>query len=179
MSAAAPGRMNAPPALNAALAPLRAKWAALARRERRLVSAAAAVVGLALLWVVAVQPAWRSLRETPAQIDQVEAQLQHMQRLAAESRELRALPAVPLAQATEALRAATERLGPNARLNLQGERATLTLAGVAGESLAAWLGEVRSAARARPDEAKLSRGANGYSGTVVLTLARGGPAAGN
>lgn len=163
-----------PPALAEALAPYEARWAALAPRERRLVKGAAALIGLMLLWLAAVQPAWRTLRDTPAQLDAVELQLQQMQRMAAESRELRALPTVKTAQATEALRAATERLGPNAKLALLGDRATLTLDGVSGEALAAWLGEVRSAARARPDEAKLSRGANGYSGSVVLSLARPG-----
>ncbi|MDP1791809.1 MAG: type II secretion system protein GspM, partial [Methylibium sp.] len=93
---------------------------------------------------------------------------------AAESQELRKLPTVKPAQAEAALRGATERLGTNARLTLQGDRATLTLSGVPGEALAAWLGEVRSAARARPDEAKLSHGPNGYSGSVLLTLPRPG-----
>ena len=163
-----------PPAVAEALAPYTARWAGLASRERRLVKGAAALIGLALVWLIAVQPAWRTLRETPAQIDAVELQLQQMQRMAVESRGLRALPTVKTAQATDALRAATDRLGPNAKLALLGDRATLTLDGVSGEALAAWLGEVRSAARARPDEAKLSRGPNGYSGSVVLSLARPG-----
>lgn len=151
---------------------LRARWRRLARRERRMVAAALAVLGLGLLWVLAVQPAWRTLREVPAQIESVELQLQQMQRDATETRELRNLPTVKPSQAEAALRGATDRLGANARLTLQGDRATLTLNGVSGEALAAWLGEVRTAARARPDEAKLSRGPNGYSGSVLLSLSR-------
>lgn len=161
-----------PPALASARDQARARWQQLAPRERVLAGGAALLIGLALVWTVAVQPAWRSLRETPAQLDAVELQLQHMQRLANESRELRTLPPVRASQAEAALRGATERLGANAKLAIVGDRATLTLSGVSGESLVAWLGEVRSAARARPDEAKLSRGPTGYSGTVVLTLAR-------
>lgn len=38
-------------------------------------------------------------------------------------------------------------------------------------ALAAWLDEVRSAARARVVEAQLGRSGNGYSGSIVLTLA--------
>jgi general secretion pathway protein M len=169
-----PARPSLPPGLNAALVRARAQWAGMARRERRLIVMALVAVTVALVWLLAVQPAWRSLRETPAQIDALDLQLQDMQRLAAESRQLRALPAVPPGQAEAALRGATERLGPSAQLTLQGERATLTLTGVPGEALAAWLGEVRSAARARPDEAKLSRGPTGYSGSVVLSLPRNG-----
>lgn len=163
-----------PPALAAVREQWRARWRRMARRERRLVTAASVVIGVALVWMLGVQPAWRSLRDTPAQIDAVEFQLQQMQRQAAESQELRKLPTVKPAQAEAALRGATERLGTNARLTLQGDRATLTLSGIPGEALAAWLGEVRSAARARPDEAKLSHGPNGYSGSVLLTLPRPG-----
>lgn len=169
-----PIRPVMPPGLSTALARVRAQWAGLARRERRMIAVALTLVTIAAVWLLAVQPAWRTLRETPAQIDVLDLQLQHMQRLAAESRALRELPAVPPNQAEAALRGATERLGRNARISLQGDRATLTLTGVPGEALAAWLGAVRSAARARPDEAKLSRGPTGYSGTVVLSLPRGG-----
>ena len=38
-------------------------------------------------------------------------------------------------------------------------------------ALAAWLDEVRSAARARVVEAQLGRSGKGYSGSIVLTLA--------
>jgi general secretion pathway protein M len=169
-----PDRPFLPPAVQTARDQLAMRWRKLAPRERLLVGSTAALLAWLLLWMVAIRPAWRSLSETPAQLDAVELQLQQMQRLAAESRELRALPRVQSQQAEEALRGATERLGSNARLSLSGDRATLTLSGIGGESLVAWLGEVRSAARARPEEAKLSRGANGYSGTVVLSLARPG-----
>ncbi len=157
-------------AVAATRARLAARWSAMAPRERRYVAGALGLVGAVLLWLLAVQPAWRSLRDTPQKIAAIDAQLQQMQRLAAETRELRALPTVAPSQAEAALQAATERLGPAARLSLQGDRATLTLGGVAGEALAAWLGEARSAARARPDEAQLSRGPGGYSGSVVLSL---------
>ena len=152
------------------LAPLQARWQALAPRERTGVSIAAAVFGALLLWLVAVQPAWRTLREVPAQIDALDVQLQQMQRLAGEARELRAQPVVGSAQAEAALRASTERLGSAAKLTLQGDRATLQLTGVPGPALAVWLAETRSAARARPVEAALTRGAAGFSGSVVLAL---------
>ena len=55
-------------------------------------------------------------------------------------------------------------------MNLTGDRAVVTLNGVAPELLQGWLGEVRSAARARPVEAQLTRGPKGYSGSLVLSL---------
>lgn len=157
--------------ITAAVAPLRARWQALAARERLVLTLAGAVLGALLVWMIGVRPALATLRSAPAQLDTLDAQLQHMQRLAAEVRELRTLPPVNTAQAEAALRATTERLGAAARLTLQGDRATVSFNGVAGESLAGWLGEVRSAARARPIEASLTRSPTGsYSGTLVLAL---------
>jgi general secretion pathway protein M len=84
---------------------------------------------------------------------------------------LRSATRVAPTQAAAALKAATDRLGTNARLAMQGDRATLTLVdGVSPDALQAWLGEVRSGARARPVDAQLQRGPNGYSGTLGVTL---------
>ncbi|WP_425257582.1 type II secretion system protein GspM [Rubrivivax sp. RP6-9] len=161
--------MNAT-ARQAALAPLRAWWSGLAARERQLVALCAAVLLAFGAWLVLVQPALRTVRTAPAQLDALAAELQSMQLLAAEARELRNTPPVNVEQSAAALRAASERLGTKARLSLQGERAVLTLNGVGTEELRSWLGEVRSGARARPVEASLTRGAAGYSGSIVVAL---------
>ena len=152
---------------------LAARWAALAPREQRGLVIAAVAVGLLVAWWLLVAPALRTLRETPAQLDRLESQLQQLQRVAAEARELKGAAPVSPAQSATALKAAADRLGDKAKLNVQGDRATLTLNGASPEALAAWLGEARSAARARPLEAQLTRGAQGYSGTVVVQV--GGP----
>ncbi|MEN9631101.1 MAG: putative ral secretion pathway protein GspM [Pseudomonadota bacterium] len=159
--------------VRARLAPLQAAWAQRAPRERLLVKAAAWVLGAFLVWAVALQPAWRTVREAPRRLDELDRQLQAMQVLAAETRELRALPSVPRAQASAALKAASERLGPAGRLVEQGDRAVLTLTAVGGDALGAWLSEVRAGARARPVELNLTRSDDGVSGTVVLALPTG------
>lgn len=152
------------------MAPLRVWWRALSARDRRLLRVALAVALVGLLWLVAVQPALQTLRSAPAALDTAEAQLQAMQRLATEAGELRATPPVNAEQAGAALQAATARLGEQARLSLQGDRAVLTLNGVATGQLRDWLAEARSGARARPVEANLMRGAQGFSGTLVLAI---------
>nr|WP_316643542.1 type II secretion system protein GspM [uncultured Roseateles sp.] len=152
------------------IAPARQQWQALAERERLGLGIAGAVLGLLLVWQIAVASPLRTLREAPPQIDRLDAQLQDMQRLANEARELRAVAPVSGAQAAMALQAATEHLGEAAKLSLQGDRATLTLTNASSEQLRSWLGEARSAARARPVQAQLQRGPKGYSGTVVLSL---------
>ncbi|KQW02620.1 type II secretion system protein GspM [Rhizobacter sp. Root1221] len=160
-----------PPALALASKQAGERWRALGERERLGATIAAALIGVWIVWAVTVQPAWRTIREAPAQIDALDAQLQAMQRMAAETRELRAVSPVSPVQQQEALKAATDRLGAEkARLTVQGDRATLTLTGVTGEQLRRWLGEARSGARARPVETQLTRGAEGYAGTLTLTL---------
>lgn len=156
------------------LAPLReraqAAWSQLAPRERAAVALAGAALALLLLVLVGIQPAWRTLRDAPAQRAQVESVLAQMQRDAAEAARLRGQPTVSPAQAAAALEAATQALGPGARLSLQGDRAALEFSGLDGERLGAWLAEVRSAARAKPLEAQLQRGDGGYAGRIVLLL---------
>ena len=55
-------RLAAPAAWAAPLHRLRARWRALGARERRLLALAAGELGAFLLWSVAIQPAWRTLR---------------------------------------------------------------------------------------------------------------------
>jgi general secretion pathway protein M len=149
---------------------LGARWSALALRERRYVGIAALLVGGTMLWVFAIQPAWRVVSEAPAKLDQLDMQLQQMQRLGSESVLLRAAPPVAPSQAAMALKSATERLGDTAKLSLQGDRATLTLTAVSADALRAWLQEARSTARARPVEMQLVRNPRGFSGTLVVSL---------
>lgn len=157
-------------------APLRARWQSLGARERRGLTVAGWVLGLFVAWALAIAPAWRTAREAPTQLDRLDAQLQQMQRLAGEARELRSAPVIGGTQAVGILRAATGALGTAGRLQVAGDRATLTLNGANGGQLRDWLTEARSSARARPLEANLTRGPQGFSGSIVVALPAGGGA---
>lgn len=152
------------------MAPMSQWWSSLAKRERNLVALALAVLVLGLVWSVAVYPAWRTLQRAPAELDQLDAQLQQMQVLAAEAQQLRDAPPVAPAQAQASLKAATDRLGPSGKLVMQRDRAVLTLNGAEPRQLREWLAEVRAGARARPVEATLQRGAQGFTGSLVVQL---------
>ncbi len=145
-------------------------WRARTGRERQAVSVVVIVLALFAIWSLMVQPALRTVRDAPAQLDRLEAQFQQMQRVAIESAALRGAARVSATQATQALNAATERLGAGAKLSVLGDRATLTLANVSAEALRAWLVEVRAGARARPVEAQLQRSPQGFSGTLSIAL---------
>lgn len=164
------------PRLDQTTAALRARWAALAPRERRAASVVLAVLAGLLLWLLAIRPAWQATRVLPVELQRLDTQWQQMQRLAAESRSLRGAPAVPAVQSAAALRASTESLGDGAKLLLVGDRATLTLVDTPGDELQDWLQQAREGARARPVEVKLIRNPQGnFAGSVVVALPGAAP----
>jgi len=156
--------------MNAVTMALRQRWASFTPREQQGLGWAALALAVLLLWFVALQPAWRTWQQVPAQRQALESQLLQMQRLASEARDLKGQSPVSAEQSLQALKAATDRLGAKAKLSLLGERATLSVSGVTPEQLQAWLSEVRSGARARPVDLQLRRSANGLDGLVVLSL---------
>lgn len=158
----------------ARLQPLReragAAWRARPPRDRMALTIMALVVGVFLVWVIFIAPAVATLRSAPAQLEALDTQLLQMRTMAAEVRDLRNATPVPAAQAGLAIKSAVERQGDKVRLSLQNDRALLTLQNASPEQLRALLVEARSAARARPLEAQLTRGPGGFTGTLVLSL---------
>lgn len=162
--------------------PIAARWSQLAERERRLVTIAIALVATAALWWVGLAPAFTSLRSANARHRQVDTQLQQMQALQAQAKTLQAQPRLSHDEALRALEASIKQgLGPAARLQVAGERATVTLKGVSAEALAQWLAQARVNARAAPSEARLVRtstvgapaatpSAATWDGTLVMSL---------
>jgi general secretion pathway protein M len=166
--------MSAAEGLLAQLQPLRehaaTAWRARSPRDRMALIVVALVLSVFLVWVLFVAPAVATLRSAPAQLEALDTQLLQMRGMAAEVRELRNATPVPAAQAGLAIKAAAERLGDKVRLSLQNDRALLTLQNASPEQLRALLVEARSAARARPLEANLTRAQGGFTGTLVLSL---------
>ena len=140
---------------------LATRWAQLAERERRMALVAIILVGAAMLWWLGLAPALRSLRGVDARHQQIDSQLQQMQTLQAQAKTLQAQPKLSHEEAVRALEASVKQgLGPSARLQVAGERATVTLKGVGADALAQWLTQARVNARAAPSEARLVRSAS-------------------
>ncbi|SEL74390.1 general secretion pathway protein M [Roseateles sp. YR242] len=154
---------------------LEERWQAAQPRERQMTRMAAGAIAVALLWLIAISPAWTTLAKAPIEIDRLDSELRQMRALAQQAQQLKDALPVPQEQSITALRSATERLGPNAELTLTGPQAQLRLRGITGAALATWLTEARQSARARPQEVELQSGPQGYSGrlTVVLPSASG------
>jgi general secretion pathway protein M len=137
---------------------VRARWAALAPREQTLVSSAAAIVGLALLWWVAIAPALQTLKNAETQRRTLDAQWQTMQGLQIQAQALLSQPSITQSDALRALESSVKQaLGATAQLSVVGDRATLTLRGTPADALAQWLAQARVNARALPSEARLVR----------------------
>ena len=164
--------------LQTAKSRLNQRWSGLASRERALVLAAGMLVGLALLWWVALAPALQVLRTAPANHRAVDTQLQQMQALQGEAEALLARPALGRDQALLALQSSVTRtLGASGQLQITGDNATLTLRAAPASALAQWLSEARANARVRPAQARLQRTPGAASaamptwdGTLMLTL---------
>jgi general secretion pathway protein M len=153
---------------------LRARWNALAAREKLMVAGGAGVVAIALVWWIAIGPALATLRTADQQRRTLDTQLQQMIALQAQAK---AMQAQPRQNHEEALRqlelSIRQRLGTSARTVIAGDRVTVTLSGTPADAFAQWLGQARTAARVVPGEAHLARNANGtWEGTLVLTLPR-------
>lgn len=147
--------------------------AGLAPRERRAVTVAAWIVGLGLLWWLALGPALSTLRSAPERHARLDTQLEQMRRLAATAEQLRTQNAAPPPLRDDALRAleqATTALGGSGQLSVLGDRATLTLRNAPPDALAQWLAQVRVNARLLPVEARLTQtpGLAQWNGTLVL-----------
>ena len=148
-------------------------WHARSRRERLLLATAGAVLALAALVQLGLQPAWRTLQAAPAEQARLDAQWQHMQALKAQSTALRQQPQRRFDEA--ALRASLAPLGAAAQLSIQGEQARLRLENAPPEAVAAWLLQSRVRSGAVVRQAQLTHSPPGqppaWSGQLVLALA--------
>ena len=155
---------------------LRATWAARSARERTAITSAAAVVGAALLWSVALAPAIHTLQQAPAQLQAAEADLARMRALGRSAEALQAVPAVDGPAAARQFQETTERvLGRAARVAQTGTLVRVSLEHVRAADLAQWLADVRTNAHLLPAEAELTRdapdgAAAAWSGTLSFNL---------
>lgn len=162
---------NTPAGSGALAGRLSAALQGLSPREQRAVRAAAWVVGLGLLWWVALAPAIATLRQAGARHAALDQALSRMQAAAASAEVLRTQNATPPPAREVAVRAideATQALGTGAQMTLQGDRASVALREIAPAALAQWLQQLRINARVLPVQVQLQRGPSGWSGQVVL-----------
>lgn len=147
-----------------------------APRERLALQSAAWLLLAALLWSLAIAPAWRTLQAAPARQAALLPQLHQMRAMATEAKALQQSDSARPPAWSERLRtleATTQRLlKDKAQLTPAGEQVTVVLRDAAPGALAQWLQETRVNARLRPIQVQLERGGSAgawrWQGQLVL-----------
>lgn len=145
----------------------------LAPRERLAVRLALWLLGLALLWWLALAPAWRTLSQAPERHARLDVQLGEMRQLAATANALRDQASgqvIGRAAALRAIEVSMATLAGTGQMSVLGDRVSVSLSNTPPQALAQWLAQVRLNARVVPVEAQLNAGTapQGWSGTVQL-----------
>ena len=152
-------------------------WVGLSRRERLAVIAASTIVGIALLFLVAIEPAWRARARLANELPRLRAETVEIDALAAEAKKLkvRTRSAEPPAQTKAALtKLLAER---NIAINTIREEDERLVVSARRADAAAWLGWLQEASSELPlrvSAARMSRVAAGVVDAEV-TLAPVGP----
>ena len=154
-------------------------------KDRQRLLALGLVLLALMLWTWQLSPAFKTLRDMPAQLAQLQDQTQKLKLMQAQAQTLQKSPRVQAKDARMLLqKVATENLDNGARLNIEGTRATLTISRVSAESLAQFLALARTQAQALPVEAQLQKftdagapktntPADLWRGTLILSLPGG------
>lgn len=146
-------------------------WRLRAPREQTLLAASLALVLLALLWMLALAPALKTLRQHDARVTSLQTELARMQALEVQARQLQATSAPGGDSAQQALQTQTSSLlGKQAELSLRLGGANATLRAVSPLALGRWLAAIRTEARAKVVQARLQRTPEGWSGSIQLSL---------
>ena len=149
-------------------------WTTLSARERTAVLAAGALVFLALLILVAIEPAWRTRARLTAELPRLQAEAAEVRALALEAKRLKARALT--IESPEQTRAAVTRLLAEKKLDPAVREAEGRLVfSVKRADAAAWVGwlaEVSSALPLRVTAAQLARAGPGVvDAEVTLTPA--------
>jgi general secretion pathway protein M len=164
--------MNLAGTLGQARARALAYWMARTEQERRTLSIGAAVLLLALAWLVLVAPALEGRASLRRALPQLRQQAAQLRALADEAHNLAAAPVPQVAPMTrEALQASLAARGINpASLTLTGEYAKLQLNNVSFANLMAWLDAERRESRLGVQDATVTALATAGQVDANLTL---------
>ena len=150
-------------------------WTTLSARERAAVAAGAALVIAAVLYLLAIEPAWRTRARLAAELPRLQAEAAEVRALALEAKRLRSRALA--IESPEQTRAAVTRLLAEKKLDLTVREADGRLVFSAKRADAAawigWLNEVSSALPLRVTAAQVSRAGPGVVDAEV-TLAPAG-----
>ena len=135
-------------------------WIGLSRRERLATLAATALVAATLLYLLAMEPAWRTRARLAAELPRLRAEAVQVDALAAEAKKLRTRTRAleSPAQTKAALeKLMAEKQLPTGALREEGERLMVSVRRVDAGAWLAWLKEASTELPLRIASARISR----------------------
>lgn len=151
-------------------------WSGRTPREQILLQAGALLLLLVALWQWALAPALHTWQEAPARQAALDSQTQNMRALQAQAKGLQKPSTVSRTEAIQWLEKSLSGLGPNAKISLQGDNATLRVQAAPAVAMAHWMGQARDSAQIIPLQAQMQKvtppSGNEvlWQGTLVLRL---------
>lgn len=142
-------------------------WAQRSPREQTLLLAAAVLFLCVALWHWALAPALQTWQEAPARQSTLDNQTHNMRALQAQAKTLQKPSSVSRTEATQWLEKSLSGLGPNAKISLQGDNATLRVEAAPATAMANWMRQARESAQTLPLQAQMQQ-VTSPSGNEVL-----------
>jgi general secretion pathway protein M len=140
---------------------MRQWWIGLARRERLAVIAASILIGAAVLYLAAIEPAWRTRARLAAELPRLRAEAVQVDALTAEAKKLRTRTRAPESPAqTKAALAkllAEKQLPANALRDGDDQRLMISVRRVDATAFLAWLKDASTELPLRIASARISR----------------------
>ena len=150
---------------------MREWWTGLSQRERIAALIAAAFVALAVLYSVAIEPAWRTRARLGAELPRLRAEAAELDALAAEAKKLkartRALESPEQTKATLTKLLAEKSIASAAIRDGEGERLLVSVRRAEAASWLAWLKDASSELPLRIATARIARVAPGLVDSEV------------
>ena len=161
---------------------MKAWFLSLAPRERLMVSAAAGVVILALIFLLAWEPLASRVTQLQQSVDEQQALKQWMQQAAVEARQLRGAAGSAAADANRSLLAIVDQTSKQSRLGSAVKRiqpdgqdlVRVSLEQASFDDVVLWLGTLQRSYGVNVVDAALDRQANAGRVNARLTLKKGG-----
>ena len=154
------------------LQPLSEFWQARNPRERMIIAFAAALLLLALLYLVLIEPALNAREQLSRSVPQLRQQVAEMQVLAKEAQTLpppSEQPRTPVTRESISATLSEHGLKPQ-NLNVNGGTVQVQFSDVAFSSVLAWLGTVRGSAMLEVSEANIVAQSQPDMVNATLTL---------
>ncbi|GAA5235094.1 type II secretion system protein M [Verticiella sediminum] len=152
------------------------RWQRLVPRERRLVSLAATLAGVALTWQFLFLPAWRTTRAAADTLPALRAQAAQLDTVIAQARASNARQAragAPIGETDLAASLTRAGLATHASVSREARHWQVTLRAAPIEPVLGWLRDVGTELRLRPTRVDLSRVADD-AGAILPGLVSGG-----